>query len=115
MVAGETDTPPTLPQRLGALDVADDHPELARAGFETAQLIEEAKPAPDGPPSSFRQQLKPSTDRPLLAQERGALEAAKQGLTDLAATGFKTAKQIAAAKPTPPRSRSSFRQPPKPG
>jgi hypothetical protein len=47
-----------LPQELGALDIADTDPKLAQAGFETAELIQTAQPAPAGRQSSYRKKPK---------------------------------------------------------
>lgn len=48
----------SLPQELGALDVADTDPELAQAGFEAAELIQTRQPAPPGVQSSYRRKAK---------------------------------------------------------
>jgi hypothetical protein len=43
-----------LPQKLGALDVADEYSGLAQAGFKAAKLIQTAQPPPSGVQSSYR-------------------------------------------------------------
>jgi len=66
MVAKETDTPlpPPLPSMIGALEaIKQGLGDLAEAGRETAQEIQDAKPALAGPQFSFRQQFVLSTDK----------------------------------------------------